>query len=286
MGMLNVSVIIPAYRDPGRLKLCLEALTTQSIGKGNYEVIVVNNEPAKPIDFDDYPDSFRLLEQPIPGSYAARNKGVRAARGKVLAFTDADCIPDYNWLKQGVKELNVRGLDRLAGHIEMFYEARKQTAIDYYDYAFAFPQKKYVMDGVCVTANLFVRASMFDDVGLFEESAYSGGDTEWNTRASNAGYTIGYSQNSIVKHPCRHSWGALKSKLRRVIGGRWTRDKNYSLPFFNSVLPPIGAINSIMRSPLDQPYQMLKVYMVVYYVKAYSYFSLMKLKLKLAQPER
>ncbi len=47
----------------------------------------------------------RMIHEPLPGSYAARNQGLSQARGNIVAFTDADCIPNPDWIEKGVRTL-------------------------------------------------------------------------------------------------------------------------------------------------------------------------------------
>src|SRR5690554_6136694 len=89
-----VSVIIPTYHDWERLRLCLDSLNRQTYPKERYEIIVVNNDPEDvvPANFV-VPNNFTILEESKPGSYAARNRAIQAAKGEIYAFTDSDCQP-------------------------------------------------------------------------------------------------------------------------------------------------------------------------------------------------
>ena len=89
-----VSVIIPVYNDLKLLSTCLECLDRQTYPKTRFEVLVVDNGsdlPVQPI-VSRY-SNVKLEKESMPGSYAARNRGIAAARGEILAFTDADCRP-------------------------------------------------------------------------------------------------------------------------------------------------------------------------------------------------
>ena len=87
------SVIIPAYNDWIQLDLCLQSITRQT-NAPRFEVIVVDDGSA-----DLAPDHISLvrnfpltvMRQPHAGIASARNQGIRAAKGKVLVFVDADC---------------------------------------------------------------------------------------------------------------------------------------------------------------------------------------------------
>ena len=103
----RISVIIPVHNGAHSLGACLGALESQTLARGDeFEVIVVDNGST-----DELADTRRLfpgvrwLEEAAPGSYAARNRGLRQAAGEIIAFTDADCLPDAAWLRQGVAAL-------------------------------------------------------------------------------------------------------------------------------------------------------------------------------------
>ncbi len=103
-----VSVIVPVYNHAEHLKLCLGALDNQTYPKNCYEVIVIDNgsddlENIKQI-VNQYTQT-TFTSESKPGSYAARNQGLSIVKGEIIAFTDADCIPNNNWLEKGVENL-------------------------------------------------------------------------------------------------------------------------------------------------------------------------------------
>jgi glycosyltransferase involved in cell wall biosynthesis len=218
-----VSVIIPVYNDAERLEKCLTALSSQTYPKHRFEVIVVDNgsadNPAK------LQHTFRhvvFLQEPRPGSYGARNKGIQAAKGDILGFTDSDCIPQQDWILNGVNALrNLPDCGLAAGQVQLFFKNPKRpTATEIYESIHAFDQenmvKKYHHGA---TANLFTYRRVMDNVGLFNPELKSGGDVEWGKRVFAAGYKQVYAENACVLHPARYSLKDIYKKTRRVEGG-------------------------------------------------------------------
>lgn len=163
----------------------------------------------------------RYVHEPTAGSYSARNSAIAIARGDVLAFTDADCLPAANWLSTGYQSV-INGSDLAAGHVDLVLpEGRPANAVESYELLFAFRQSETVTKhGYGVTANLFVRHTVFGSVGYFDHTLYSGGDLEWCWRAVNHGYSISYASTAVVSHKPRSSLWQLLSKGRRIAGGQ------------------------------------------------------------------
>lgn len=222
MKKLYVSIIIPTFHDWARLQLCLRALNNQSYGKDNFEIIVINNDPADKLPPGySLPENCYLLDESKPGSYAARNAGLRKCKGELIGFTDSDCIPDEDWIKNAVNFLTGnKKFSRLGGAIIIFFKDVRPTRIELYDSIFAFPQKAYVQSGNAATANMFSYYSVFEQVGLFDDFLLSGGDYVWGKRAQEENFFIGYSPDVKVKHPARASLKELSKKERRVGKGQ------------------------------------------------------------------
>ncbi|WP_299235874.1 glycosyltransferase [uncultured Halomonas sp.] len=215
-----VTVLLPTYHDWAGVKACLGGLDRQQLPAECLELLVVNNAPddAPPSDWC-LPGNARLLMEANPGSYAARNCGIAHARGDVLAFLDADCLPEPGWLEAALACMETHGADLVAGDIQLTYQSSKLTPAECYEKAFAFRQAQNVERGVAVTANLVVRREAFDAVGVFNERMMSGGDFEWTRRAAAAGFKLVYCPNAVVRHPARNTLSSLAQKARRVSAG-------------------------------------------------------------------
>ena len=215
-----VSVIIPLFNDWLRLELCLEALANQSYPSEKIEIIVVDNgsrDPGLAVK-EKHPQVIWEVENK-KSSYAARNKGLSVARGTIIAFTDSDCIPSAEWIKKGVSRLlDDPNCGIVAGHIEVFCkDLNHPTAVELYEYLFAFPQEMYANDShFAATANAFTRRSVVDQVGGFDSSLQSSGDLEWGRRVYAQGLTVMYDRDALVKHPARYSLSELYRKTTRV----------------------------------------------------------------------
>lgn len=218
-----VSVIIPVWNDLTGLKATLFALKNQTYPSDLFEVIVVDNGSTEDMRQAIPPSSKVLyLREEKKGSHAARNRGISVARGEMLAFTDADCVPDKNWLSAGVEAfLRVGDCGLIAGRIDLFYkDPEKLTASELFEKATAFNQKKYVQQWhFGATANVFTSKKIIERVGLLDGSLQSGGDLEWGQRVYRNGYQVVYADEVHMWHSARRTLREIIKKQRRVVGG-------------------------------------------------------------------
>jgi len=102
----KISIVIPTYQRPELLIKCIHALLNQNFDKNSYEIIVVSDGPdeltGKAMASSNTERQPRIIHCNLPekkGPAAARNFGWLKASGRLIAFTDDDCIPDSDWLK-------------------------------------------------------------------------------------------------------------------------------------------------------------------------------------------
>ena len=215
-SQLLVSVVVPHQGDDEPLSRCLEGLRQQTYPTDRYEVIIVLNEPEQRNLACELRDNENTVWEPNYFSYKARNSGIEASRGEVIALTDSDTTPSPGWLENGVRAIDQSGADMIAGHIEVTASTRWLTNPALYELLFAFDQSKNVSGGFSTTANLFARREAFTKFGLFQETARTGEDFDWTRAAVEAGARFVYTPTAIVRHPARESWRSLLAKARRT----------------------------------------------------------------------
>ncbi len=187
-GAPHMSVIVVAYNAARTIRACLQALQPQ-LGR-DCELIVVDSsdDGTAGIVAQEFPRAVLVRSERRLAPGAARNRGLLAARGDVIAFVDSDCVAGPAWLA------TLRGAhDRLpaaaiGGAIEL---APPSRAIAWGAYLCEFSSwmpigpRRTVRD--IPTCNLSYKRWALERFGPFRESGYSS-DTALNWRLAVAGH--------------------------------------------------------------------------------------------------
>jgi len=212
-----VSIIIPTFNGAPRIGTCLDALLQQVAGR-DAEILVVNDGSTdNTADVVERYSRIRLITQANAGPAAARNRGAREARGKIILFTDDDCVPMLDWLDAMLEPftdpgvVGVRGVyrthqERLAARfVQIEYEERYRLMaglprIDFVDtYSAAFRRDRFLeMTGY--------------DISFPVASAE---DIELSYRMSARGWKMKFAPAAIVYHTHPDTlWRYLKKKYK------------------------------------------------------------------------
>lgn len=271
---MDISVVIPVYQDDESLNKCLEALEFQQ-GSFVFEVLIVNNYPAQKISLDkNYQLDIRIFEEWKVGSYAARNRGIQESQSNLIAFTDADCIPYSDWLFQIKKVFDSENVDRICGPVQLSVKEKIQPS-ELIEVLFDFNQQQFVHRGWAMTANLAVRKDIFEKVGLFNDELVSGGDQEWNMRASS--FSLDYRDNIIVRHPSR-SLSQHLIKTRRVYSFFYAKQKKkypFIVVFLLGLLhlkPPLRAWIKVFKNRAGYSGMLIIQSFIYIYILRYQIF--------------
>jgi GT2 family glycosyltransferase len=191
-----ISVIIPTYRRPDLLSLCLDRLApgVQTLDASEYEVIVTD---------DGVPTVEKLIAEkyawakwiagPRRGPAANRNNGARTATSDWLVFTDDDCLPEIGWLE--AYAFNMNGNDVLEGKTSSH---GFRTRID---------EECPINEtgGYLWSCNFAMQRNQFLSLGGFDESfpAAAMEDVELNTRVNKLTLVRRFVPEALVFHPWR-----------------------------------------------------------------------------------
>lgn len=211
--MVETSVIIPTFNRPERLADCLEALAVQDCD--DFEVVVVDDGSETPIApvCEKFAPLVRHVRQENTGPACARNTGAAAARGRFLAFTDDDCRPRQDWLRQlrsahaGVQGRMVGGLvlNGLAGNR---FSSASQFLCDFlYDYFDAAGGHAPFF----TSNNLAMDRADFERLGGFDVSfgRAAAEDRDLGLRWRELGGQLVFADQAVVDHYHHLSFGSF-----------------------------------------------------------------------------
>jgi glycosyltransferase involved in cell wall biosynthesis len=235
-----VSAVVAVHNDATGITATLRALQAQTMRPADFEVIVVDDASTDdtPRAIGAFPGVRLLRLSQRAGAYVARNRGLAAATGRVIAITDADCRPAPEWLERGAARVTDHPDAVIGGHIAMPLGPRPSLAA-MVDVVHHLDQGRAIEEfGYAVTANLFAARGTFSAVGEFDERLMSSGDVEWTRRAVRLGHPLLYAPDAVVLHPPRTTARALLKKARRVAEGGARARRAGTLPAERPYLNP------------------------------------------------
>ena len=167
----EISVVIPHLNQPRLLAACLAALGQQTLAPDRFEVLVVDNGSTPlPTHVVSGLPGVHLACEPEPGPGPARNRGVALARAEILAFLDADCIPEPGWLAAILAAFEADpACGVIGGAVRVFAETPgRPNPAEAFDLVYGFRQELTIArHDFAATANLAVRRGVFATVGGF-----------------------------------------------------------------------------------------------------------------------
>ncbi|MFD2438085.1 glycosyltransferase family 2 protein [Modicisalibacter luteus] len=131
---------------------------------------------------------------------------------------------------------------------------------------------------------MFAYRYVFEKVGHFNQEMMSGGDFEWNRRATKQGFSLAYCESSVVFHPARTSMREIRQKALRVAGGQI-----YRLPrfwFLRAFMPPIGVARSLATKNNLTVTEKIIAFFLAYSMKLYKLKAIVLVKFGMSKPAR
>lgn len=298
--IVKISAIICTYNRERYLKQCLEACTTQTLPKDQFEIVVINNNSTDNTEHvckeftQKYPEyTFSYFVETEQGLSPARNRGVKESKAEYITFLDDDAFIANDFLEITVNFLdNNRNVAAVGGKILLHYEGSipkwgnkyLNSLLGYFnlgDVSKPFP-KKYYPRG----SNMSFRKELFDKYGFFNTNlGRKGGnlvgseEKELFERFSKQNIGIHYIHNAIVYHCVPESRTTKDFIKKQAIGtgiGERSRMNNYSvvqklLYIKNETKNWIGSIVLFIIYMLKaEPY---KAYMIIMF-RAWLFYGL------------
>ena len=224
-----ISVVVPAKPSHGCVRFCLSALLQQDIEEP-YEIIVGSDEEGGLAG--ELRESFPQVQvcscEPRCGPGGARNVGIEAARGRYIAFTDADCMPERDWLRNILRACRenddwvVRGWVEICG-------SRICRAWDLAEQGMLRPRSPRPVPSI-TGANLCV-ARRFIEQGhaRFAEGIFGAEEDVFLKGLSSAGRSVILDPRALVKHSGVDRLGPSLRRIYHLGKGTGLVRKNVSL---------------------------------------------------------
>lgn len=202
-----ITVVVPCRNEEDALRACLSSLLAQEPPAPRHEIIVVDGGSTDGTARLAERMGVKLLHDGANGPSGARNIGIRHARGDIVAFTDADCVPSSDWLTR-IAEVFAED-ERVAGVAGALRMPRETFLGRLED-----DEARALYRGF-ITSNVAYRRDVLLGLGGFDESLQCAEDYDLAWRALDAGYRVVHDPRPVVMHAPPEVAGPLRRYLAK-----------------------------------------------------------------------
>jgi GT2 family glycosyltransferase len=205
-----VAVIVAAYNAERTIDDCIRSLLALRYPSELLELRVVDNgsHDGTATTLRHYEGQITVLSERERGAGAARNTGLRGSDAEVVAFTDADCVVDPEWLSQLVAPLTDPRVAIAGGTIKALPPA---SAVERYGELIHDHQRaiEEFEPPYAITMNWASRSDVMRSLGGFDNTFRRGQDVDLSYRAVQAGYRLAFAPGAVVYHRNERNLGGL-----------------------------------------------------------------------------
>lgn len=227
----RISVVVPARNAARTVEACLASILDADYPPALREVVVVDNASTDATGARAAGFPVTCVTEPARGRAHARNRGIQASQGDVVAFTDADCVVARSWLQELAQPFADDRVYAVAGEIlasppvtpAQRYMARRIPQMQ--ASALRAPRPYFA------TGNVAFRRATFARVGLFDPRFVTGEDQDFAWRFLRASLAFRYAPAAVVYHRHRPGgWAFFGQQLGWAHGAVLLR-RHHALPW-------------------------------------------------------
>lgn len=196
-----ISIVIPVRNGAAPIARCLDSIMALDYPAGQREVVVVDNGSTDGTAATARTYPVTVVSHPQAGVARARNAGIRASQGEIVAFIDADCVAEKDWLRELLNGADNPTIGCFVGSI-VALETRRLVARWVEDRELISQERLLSSHpAVAATGNIAYRKAVFDAIGVFDEEmiAAEDGDLFWRMVRSDR-FLVRYNRKARVRH--------------------------------------------------------------------------------------
>lgn len=179
---MKISVVIPAYNEEKLIGKCLDAINRQTLSKKDYELIVVDNNSTDKTAAIAKKKGARVVSYTKKkGAIWAKQFAITQAKADIIAVTDADAIPDREWLENILMLMENKKVMCVGGTVHATGKNRFAIGLLVFFDGFA-RMNQYVGIPFIWGSNMAFRRKAFKAVGGFNTRLKTSDDWEFTMR--------------------------------------------------------------------------------------------------------
>lgn len=253
-GAPLVSVVIPTYNEQDRIRNCLTSIFAQRTSH-NFEVIVVDSsrDDTPEIVRQEFPQVKLIHRDQQTFAAEARNIGIEHASGTIVAFIDADCIADIQWINAIAK---FEDSDHVAvgGAISLNSPATVVGAalfgVEFSEYGPGSPSRDIRWLPSC---NLAVKRSTLQQHGVFPTHMQASEDMVFTRQLmKRSGKALRFDPHMRIKHSNQNNLTQLRNKMSTL--GHWSGRSRAT-----GLIPGGFLLRYPLAIPLLVPYRLIYI---------------------------